>query len=74
MSQQPERTEQPRLATSTKVAHRYNRHPRSIARWWKDPNLGFPRPYVINGRNFFDEAELDEFDARVKRTRDAGGG
>jgi len=34
---------------------------RTIARWERDPDLGFPRPTVINGRKYFNEDALTEW-------------
>lgn len=52
------------------VARRYSVVGRSIDRWIDNPALGFPKPIRINGRNYFDEAELDEFDKRRALARD----
>jgi hypothetical protein len=51
-----------------KVAReRYNRHPRTLERWSKDPKLNFPQFKTINGRNYLDDAELDRFDRDCTR-------
>jgi predicted DNA-binding transcriptional regulator AlpA len=46
---------------------------RTIDRWTSDPkyaDLGFPQPIYIKRRRFWDEDELDDFDARqAARTR-----
>ena len=34
------------------VAERYNVTPRTIHRWDRQPDLGFPRPVFINGRKY----------------------
>jgi hypothetical protein len=34
----------------------------TLWRWLRDEDLGFPKPYVINGRRFWKVSELDEFD------------
>ncbi|MCW2200443.1 hypothetical protein M2227_002533 [Bradyrhizobium elkanii] len=44
------------------VCARYSVCDRTIARWERDPELGFPAPIVINGRKFFDEEALVAFD------------
>jgi hypothetical protein len=51
------------------VARRYGVHVRSIARWSKDPRLGFPAAISINGRNYRRRLELEKFERRrvVKR-------
>jgi hypothetical protein len=45
---------------------RYRVSDRTIDRWVRDPRLNFPKPLVINGRRFFDEAEIAAFDAKQK--------
>jgi hypothetical protein len=34
----------------------------TLQRWCKSKSLDFPKPRRINGRNFWNEAELDEWD------------
>jgi hypothetical protein len=46
-----------------KVLERYDIVDRTLDRWLADPKLGFPRPAYINKRRYFDEGELDAFDA-----------
>lgn len=42
------------------VWKRFNISDRTLDRWLNRPELGFPRPAaVINGRRYWDEAELD---------------
>ena len=36
----------------------------TLWRWIGDPELGFPKPKIINRIRFFAEHELDAFDAR----------
>jgi len=47
---------------SGKVAARYTRSGRTIDRWTRDPKLGFPKPIVIRGKRFWDEASLEQFE------------
>jgi predicted DNA-binding transcriptional regulator AlpA len=54
-----------------RVAKRYNVNPRTIWRWEKDEKLGFPEPIEINGRRYWIEDKLDEFDRQCAR-RTAG--
>ena len=49
------------------VAVRYGVENRTIGRWIVDETLGFPKPTVINNRNYYREDELDEFDRRCAR-------
>ena len=42
---------------------------RTIDRWLRHPDLKFPKPTMINGRRFWDEADL----AMWERERAAGG-
>jgi predicted DNA-binding transcriptional regulator AlpA len=37
----------------------------TLWRWYHDPKMGFPQPIKINRIKFWDEADLDAFDARV---------
>jgi predicted DNA-binding transcriptional regulator AlpA len=51
------------------VAARYSVSDKTIDRWAADAKLGFPPPRWINGRRYWDEAELDAFDRRAARTK-----
>ena len=42
--------------------HRYQRAPKTLDRWSKDPDVNFPTPVDIRGLKYYREAELDEFD------------
>jgi hypothetical protein len=45
------------------VDERYHITGRTRNRWKKDPKLNFPKPAsVINGREYYNEADLDAFD------------
>jgi len=35
--------------------------PSTLYRWDRNPQLGFPKPVVINGRKYRDEQELEDF-------------
>jgi hypothetical protein len=51
---------------SKQVRARYgNISDMSLWRWVRSPTMGFPAPIRINRIKFWDEAELDAFDARV---------
>jgi hypothetical protein len=52
---------------SKDVAARYNKTTRTIDNWLANDELGFPKPIVINGRKYYREDELDEFDRRMPR-------
>lgn len=56
---------------SRSVASRYNVTIRTVDRWSRDPELGFPKATQINGRNYFDVRELDDFDRRRAEAREA---
>jgi hypothetical protein len=61
MSDAPRR----KLSTS-EVAKRYTKTRRTIERWERDPELNSPKPLVIRGRKYRDEAELEAWErARV---------
>jgi hypothetical protein len=49
--------------TTRRVAKRYSVSTRTITRWRQNPAIGFPAPAVsINGRDYYDEEQLDQFD------------
>ena len=50
---------QRRLLPDTLVRQRYHRSAMTLKRWDQNPALKFPKPIVINGRKYRDEAELD---------------
>jgi len=51
----------PKLPTRL-LCKRFNVCDRTIARWQNDPRLGFPSPIVINGRKYFDENEIVQWE------------
>jgi hypothetical protein len=51
------------LLKEGKVAKRYDVDKRTLARWDKKPELGFPGVVYVNGQRYRDEDKLDEFDA-----------
>ena len=51
-----------RKLPTRQVCTRYGVSDRTIARWMRDPELNFPQPTVINGRNYFDDEALTIFD------------
>src|SRR5829696_2565599 len=36
----------------------------TLWRWERDPLLEFPRPLIINGKKFYDQAELEVWEAQ----------
>jgi predicted DNA-binding transcriptional regulator AlpA len=56
-----------KLIPDPKVMERYSVSAMSLWRWDHDPDLKFPRPIVIRGRKYRDEAELDAFDAAQRQ-------
>ncbi len=44
------------------VCERYGIVSRTLSRWDANTDLNFPRPIIINGRKYRDEAELDTWD------------
>lgn len=52
--------------TGPQVAKRYQKSSMTIYRWARDDRLGFPKPMVINGRNLWDLAELESWEAKVR--------
>ena len=51
------------LIKEAKVAKRYGVDKRTLARWDKKPELGFPGVIYINSQRYRDADKLDEFDA-----------
>jgi hypothetical protein len=47
-----------RLPTGA-VAARYGVTTRSIDRWWKDPDLNFPQPIIVNARKYWALTDLE---------------
>lgn len=59
-------TKQKKFSTASAVRQRYGgMSDMTLYRWLQNPTLGFPRPRYINGRRYFDDDELDAFDARM---------
>jgi hypothetical protein len=50
-----------------KAAERNGVSVRTISRWENDPELGFPRPIIINKRCYYDEAELRQWERSRER-------
>jgi hypothetical protein len=60
-----------RLSPTRKTAERFGVSTRTIQRWRVDPNLNFPKPTSIRGRQYDDAALLDEFELEcVRRAAD----
>jgi hypothetical protein len=58
-----------RKLSTAEVARRYTKTRRTIERWERDPELNFPKPLIIRGRKYRDEAELAAWErARVAMT------
>src|SRR6516164_7312282 len=47
-----------RLPTGA-VAARYGVTPRSVDRWWKNPDLNFPQPLIVNERKYWSATDLE---------------
>jgi predicted DNA-binding transcriptional regulator AlpA len=63
------RANSPQWIASPAVAIECGVCQRTLSRWTRDATLGFPKPYYVNGRIFFDRAEVDAW----KNSRMAGG-
>lgn len=44
------------------VLERYSICDRTLYRWIRDETLSFPRPHVVNGRRYFSETALIEWE------------
>jgi len=74
MQQSPERASrkvegQPRPLRRRRwvCEHFDNINDRTLTRWLEDPRLNFPRPVTIRGLDYFDEAEIIAFQARLSQ-------
>jgi hypothetical protein len=54
-----------KLQPRRETCRRYGVCDRTVARWESSPDLGFPRPTVINGRKYDNPDDLDVFDAAM---------
>jgi len=55
----------PPYVPNADLHRRYGVVRETITKWKSNPKLNFPKPAaIINGREFFDELELDEWDQR----------
>lgn len=52
---------------TVEVAARYATSVRTVERWAKDPELGFPKPIYINRRKFWSLKALRSFDRKRVR-------
>jgi hypothetical protein len=52
-------------AADSAVAAYFGVHPKSIARWDRNPKLGFPPSIRINGRKFRKWADIRDFERRA---------
>jgi hypothetical protein len=50
------------LMTSRHVCERFNIVPRTLHRWDHNPDLGFPRAIIINGRKFWRRRDVEDFE------------
>lgn len=50
------------LLPTRKVWGRYDTTPRTLDRWLAREELGFPKPIVINGRRYWHENKLIEWE------------
>ena len=61
-----------RLLPDAVVAKRYSKCTKTLRRWDQAPELGFPKPVMINGRRHRSLRELQEFERRVAARSAAG--
>jgi len=56
--------DQEQFLSRSQQARRYNKNYRTIERWGKDVELGYPSEIEIRGRFFRKLSELEEFERR----------
>jgi predicted DNA-binding transcriptional regulator AlpA len=56
---------------SRAVRERYQVTNRTLDRWILNEKLGFPKPIMINGRRYWDEAEIVEWERSRAAARTA---
>jgi hypothetical protein len=62
----------PQVYPNSKLPDRWGSTREAIFRWKKDPKLGFPKPAMtINGRDFYDEEVLENWEEAHKREETA---
>jgi DNA-binding transcriptional MerR regulator len=44
------------------VCQRYGVSDRTVARWERDPDLNFPQALVVNGRKYYDQDQLTQWE------------
>ena len=54
-----------RKLPSNEILNRYGITRRTLGRWMADPDLGFPKPLTLNGRHYFDLAEVESYEKRA---------
>lgn len=50
--------------TSNALLQRYKITRRTLSRWMVDEKMKFPKPLAINGRLYFEAAEIEDFERR----------
>ena len=61
-----------KLIPNSRLSERYGVRRETIFKWKRDPRVGFPKPAaVINGIEYFNPDELDEYDQASLVKRDA---
>lgn len=56
------------LIPAKQTCARYKIVTRTLGRWLENEDLKFPRPVVINGRRYFREKRLEEWEKHRART------
>ena len=56
-----------KLLNARRVRERSDICERTLHRWERQPDLGFPRALVANRRKYFNEDELDDWERRRAR-------
>jgi len=53
-----------RWVAASAVPARFAISHRTFERWLRNPTMGFPQPFRVNGRRFFSDAKLRRFKAK----------
>jgi hypothetical protein len=57
------------MKTRAQLGQRYNRDPRTIDRWVRDPEMNFPEPMKIGRSLLWSDDEIEQWERSLPRRR-----